>query len=154
MTTGDIEPQGEGAWLTTKEGEQVTGVKAKTLYRQARRGNRAHKPVTGDRPFLVWIKESERRRSLSVSPTFPASVTPDEEPGHSLVPGQGEQFLALLNKATAALGQQVQQLTEEREQARRERDEERERRQAAEAERDALRAAAQAAERRRWWWPW
>lgn len=79
---GEVEPHGDGAWLTLRDASARLGVQPKTLYRRAKRGQIASKLDSEQNLTLVWV---------------PAEREPgSREPGSLAVPASDGLALAVL----------------------------------------------------------
>jgi chaperonin cofactor prefoldin len=119
MATGEIGPHGEGEWLTLKEAEERTGIKVKTLYRQAKRGRRPNYLDEERDLVLVWVTAQEQRSS-SV-PNTEDEDEPAGEPGSLAVPPERELFLTMLERmeqTIAPLTARIEELARENERLR------------------------------------
>lgn len=141
--SGNIEPAGEGEWLTLEDAGQRLGIDRKSVYRRIRRGQMVGRKAPFKAHLEVWFPSGE--------PGHPDQGTKPPATGSLAVPDDGERFLILLDRATASLGKQIQELTEEREQAYRERDQERSRAESESERADRAEARLLELEGRRWW---
>jgi predicted DNA-binding transcriptional regulator AlpA len=55
-TTGEVEPQGEGSWLTLREAAQRLALAEKSVYRRAQRGQLPSRKDASGR-VIVWIAQ-------------------------------------------------------------------------------------------------
>lgn len=128
VVTGEVEPAGEGEWLTLREAAARLGIGEKAVYMQTRRKGRLSKKGQDGR-IRVWVTESN-------------AVTP-EQPRNLAVPS-AEMFRALVEQTAAPLAARIEEVVRENEQLR--------------AEVERLQAALQPveerlkAEARRSWW--
>lgn len=171
-TTGEVEPQGEGEWLTLEEAGARLGIDRKAVYRRIQRGRMTGKKAPFASHLLVWFPLEERGS--------PEADDSEEEQRSLSVPEAQERFLDVIEGAISRaveplnvtiaeqqrrieeLARENERLGLERERRSQEQEREQQERTNLEAERDSLReqldaerqARAAAEQARRWkWWP-
>jgi len=84
---GEIEPRGDGEWLTLRDAHARLGVQPKTLYRRAKRGQVASKLDNDRNLLLIWVPREQEPGS--------------REPGSLAVPGPDGPALVVLEDTVA-----------------------------------------------------